>query len=103
MIEIPKESMRRFILNAKAVGMCTFRVFLAKPWEFDFTNISNSKYVRKIEFDLTVYTSDEWTNKYGPRLRRERELFNKGAFDEVILIDKSYYFKFNSFIFLAKN
>ena len=57
-LEPKNEERRRFVLKAQSVDTCTFRIYLAKPWEFDFLNLENSKYEEKIEFDVTVYTID---------------------------------------------
>ena len=42
------------MLNAKGLGSCTIRMYLAKPWEFNFNDIENSNYQSKIEIPVEI-------------------------------------------------
>ena len=47
-------SMRYYTLNAENIGQCTFRMYYARSWEFDFADEANSKYVNKIVIPIRV-------------------------------------------------
>ena len=46
--------MRYFTLTGEGAGLCSFRMFYARPWEFSFDNEAGSSYVRKIEIPVDV-------------------------------------------------
>ena len=47
-------STRYYTLVGEEPGVCEFRLYYARPWEFSFTDVVNSKYVRKIVIPVTV-------------------------------------------------
>ena len=45
---------RYFALSPQEPGVCNFRIALARPWEFSWDDLTNSKYIQKIEIKVTV-------------------------------------------------
>ena len=47
-------STRYYTISGEENGVCEFRVYYARPWEFSFDDVNNSKYVRKIVIPVTI-------------------------------------------------
>ena len=47
-------AMRYYTLEGESEGSCEFRLFYARPWEFNIDDLVNSKYGRKIVIPLNI-------------------------------------------------
>ena len=47
-------SMRYFTLEGEKAGSCEFRIYYARPWEFNLSDIANSSYGRKVIVPIFV-------------------------------------------------